>query len=89
MLIFVQRDGFVAEQLECLGRGLVGHAFKFSAFSDDQIDPVAIRSEFKKVLSCDDLDRPAGLEMSDDEGFQFGEFAVVVENAEANVRQPA
>ena len=89
MLVFVQSDGFIAEQLQRFWRRLVRQAVQFSALLDDHVNPVAIQREFKQVFARGNLDRPARPEVIADQRLQFGEFPMVVQNVEAHIRQPA
>ena len=89
MLVFVERDGFIAEQLERFWRRLIRQAIQFSALFDDHIDTVAIQREFKQVFARGNLYRPARPEVIADQRLQFGEFPMVVQNVEAHIREPA
>lgn len=89
MLVFVERDGFTAEQLERIWHRLVRQAVQFSALFDDHVDTVAIQREFKQVFARGNLDRPARPEVIAYQRLQFSEFPMVVQNVEAHIRQPA
>jgi len=88
VLVFVQGNGLIAKELHGFWRRLVGQSIEFPPFPDDQVNPVAVRGELEEVCARDNFDRPIGIQVGAHRGLQLLEFPVIVEDVEANLREP-